>query len=104
MVFDGRRDLFLCERCGADFSGWNVIDLQKELNKTTEYLFSLNKLSVIINYRLDKSHLKSNNLEYNQKEINELIVIIRDKIELNDIRKKEVHDIQESINLEEDKF
>lgn len=64
VVFDGRRDLFLCERCGADFSGWNVIDLQKELNKTTEYLFSLNKLSVIINYRLDKSHLKSNNLEY----------------------------------------
>jgi len=64
IVFDGRRDLFLCERCGADFSGYNVIDLQRELNRKTEYLFSLNKLSVVVNFRLVNSNLKTNNLDY----------------------------------------
>lgn len=64
VVFDGRRDVFLCERSGANFSRYNIIDLQKELNRETEYLFSLNKLSVVINFELDQSYLRSNNLEY----------------------------------------
>jgi hypothetical protein len=64
VVFDGRRDLFLCERAGANFDRYNVIDLQKDLNKETEYLFSLNKLSVVINFELDQSYIRSNNLEY----------------------------------------
>ena len=64
VVFDGRRDVFLCERSGANFSRYNIIDLQKELNKETEYLFSLNKLSVVINFELDQSYIRSNNLEY----------------------------------------
>jgi hypothetical protein len=38
--------------------------LQKALNKETDYLFSLNKLSKVINFRLDGSYLRSNNLEY----------------------------------------
>jgi hypothetical protein len=64
VVFDGRRDLFLCERSGANFSRYNIIDLQKDLNKETDYLFSLNKLAVVINFDLDSSYLRSNNLEY----------------------------------------
>jgi hypothetical protein len=64
ITFDGRRDVFLCERAGVRFGRVNIIDLQKELNKETDYLFSLNKLSVIINYDMDGSYLRSNNLEY----------------------------------------
>ncbi len=64
VVFDGRRDVFLCERSGANFSRYNIVDLQKDLNKETDYLFSLNKLSVVINFDHDRSYLRSNNLEY----------------------------------------
>ncbi|MBK6331110.1 MAG: hypothetical protein IPF62_11560 [Bacteroidetes bacterium] len=45
---------------------------------------------------------KSNNLEYNQNEINGLMGSIRDTIELNEVRKKDAKKIQDSINLEED--
>jgi len=41
-----------------------IIDIQKDLNKETDYLFSLNKLAVVINFQLDRSYLRSNNLEY----------------------------------------
>ncbi len=64
VVFDGRRDVFLCERSGANFSRVNIIDIQKDLNKETDYLFSLNKLAVVINFDYDRSYLRSNNLEY----------------------------------------
>lgn len=64
VVFDGRRDVFLCERSGVKFDRYNIIDLQKELNKETDYLFSLNKLSVVINFDLDHSYLRSNNQEF----------------------------------------
>ncbi len=64
VVFDGRRDIFLCEKAQVRFDRMNIIDLQKELNQETNYLFSLNKLSVIVNFRLDNSYLRSNNLEY----------------------------------------
>ena len=64
VVFDGRRDVFLCERSGANFNRYNIVDLQKDLNKETDYLFSLNKLAVVINFDHDRSYLRSNNLEY----------------------------------------
>lgn len=64
IVFDGRRDVFLCERSGANFMRYNVVDIQKDLNKETDYLFSLNKLSVVCNFEMDQSYLRSNNLEY----------------------------------------
>ena len=64
IVFDGRRDVFLCERSGVNFERYNIIDIQKDLNKETDYLFSLNKLSVVINFDYDMSYLRSNNLEY----------------------------------------
>ena len=64
VVFDGHRDVFLCERAGANFSRINIIDIQKDLNKETNYLFSLNKLSVVINFEFDGAYLRSNNLEY----------------------------------------
>ncbi len=64
LTFDGRRDIFLCERTGVRFDRVRIIDLQKDLNKETDYLFSLNKLSVITGFRVDGSYLRSNNLEY----------------------------------------
>ena len=64
ITFDGRRDIFLCERSGINFSRVNIIDLQKELNKETDYLFSLNKLAVIANFRMEGSYLRSNKIEY----------------------------------------
>lgn len=64
VVFDGRRDIFLCETTGVKFDRYNIIDIQKDLNKETEYLFSLNKLAVVINFELENSYLRSNNLEY----------------------------------------
>jgi hypothetical protein len=64
VTFDGRRDVFLCERSGVNFMRYNIVDLQKELNKETDYLFSLNKLSVVIGFEHDRSYLRSNNLEY----------------------------------------
>ncbi|MFQ5445504.1 MAG: hypothetical protein ACE5FF_01110 [Saprospiraceae bacterium] len=64
VTFDGRRDIFLCERAGVRFDRMRIVDLQKDLNKVTDYLFSLNKLAVIANYDMDGSYLRSNNLEY----------------------------------------
>ncbi|MBK6902141.1 MAG: hypothetical protein IPH04_04810 [Saprospirales bacterium] len=64
VTFDGRRDLFLCEKSGVRLDRMNIVDLQKDLNKETDYLFSLNKLSVIVNCRIEGSYLRSNNLEY----------------------------------------
>ncbi|MBR9919757.1 MAG: hypothetical protein GYB31_02895 [Bacteroidetes bacterium] len=64
LTFDGRRDLFLCERSGIRFDRVNIKDLQRELNRETDYLFSLNKLSKVINFDMDGSYLRSNNLEY----------------------------------------
>ncbi len=64
ITFDGRRDIFLCERAGVRFGRIEIVDLQKELNKETDYLFSLNKLSVITGFDMDGSYLRSNNLEY----------------------------------------
>lgn len=64
IVFDGRRDIFLCERSGVNFDRINIIDIQKDLNRETDYLFSLNKLSVVVGFESDRSYLRSNNLEY----------------------------------------
>ncbi len=64
IVFDGRRDIFLCERSGVNFDYINIIDIQKDLNRETDYLFSLNKLAMVIDFHTDQSYLRSNNLEY----------------------------------------
>jgi hypothetical protein len=64
VTFDGRRDIFLCERSGVNFERYNIVDLQKDLNKETDYLFSLNKLAVVTGFEHDRSYLRSNNLEY----------------------------------------
>ncbi|MEZ4948575.1 MAG: hypothetical protein R2769_07580 [Saprospiraceae bacterium] len=64
LTFDGRRDIFLCEKAGVDFRRTRIVDLQRELNSETNYLFSLNKLSVVIDFRMENSYLRSNNLEF----------------------------------------
>jgi len=64
VTFDGKRDIFLLEKSQVDFYRMNIIDLQKDINRETNYLFSLNKLGVVTNFRNEGSHLRSNNLEY----------------------------------------
>lgn len=64
VTFDGNRDIFLCERSGADFKGMEIFDLQKALNQECNYLFSLNKLAVITGFETNHTSLKSNNIEY----------------------------------------
>jgi len=64
VTFDGKRDIFLCEKSGVDFRGTKIFDLQKALNKEFNYLFSLNKLGVAINSRFDDGYLQSNNQRY----------------------------------------
>ena len=64
MTFDGRRDIFLCEKAGVNFGRINIVDLQRDLNSETNYLFSLNKLSVVSGFRMEGAYLRSNNLEY----------------------------------------
>lgn len=63
VTFDGRRDVFLLEKAQVRFDRINIMDLQKELNQETDYLFSLNKLAVIVNFGID-THLVSNNKRY----------------------------------------
>jgi len=66
VTFDGKRDIFLCEKSGVIFRGMRVFDLQKALNKEFNYLFSLNKLGIATNTHYDQQdgNLKSNNLKY----------------------------------------
>lgn len=63
-TFDGRRDVFLCERSGVDFERVNVRDLQKEINAETNYLFSLKKLGVVAQFDFDGNYVRSTNEEY----------------------------------------
>ncbi|MEL6865769.1 MAG: hypothetical protein AAFP19_15195 [Bacteroidota bacterium] len=64
ITFDGRRDVFLCEKTGVNFRNQHIIDLQKDITKETNYLFSLNKLAKVIGFQHTGTHLKSNNFEY----------------------------------------
>lgn len=86
---------------------------------TDAYDFMVNKLNHLVrsqqpeekeeerplfpNNFLKELEQKSNNLEYNQAEINSLINTIRDNIEFNDARKADVSKVQESIDIEEER-
>ena len=64
IVFDGRRDIFLLSKTGANLRGLNILDVQKDITKETNYLFSMNKLAKVINFQITNNYLKSNNLEF----------------------------------------
>ncbi len=64
ITFDGRRDVFLCEKSGVNFRNCQIIDLQKDITKETNYLFSLNKLAKVIDFKTTDSYLHSNNCKY----------------------------------------
>jgi DNA sulfur modification protein DndD len=85
---------------------------------TDAYNFMVNKLNDLVrsqkpyeeeerplftNNYLKELEQKSNNLEYNQVEINNLINIIRESIEFNTARKNDIAKIQESIDIEEER-
>lgn len=64
VTFDGKRDVFLCQKARVDFDYFNIIDLQKDITKETNYLFSLNKLAKVVGFQADYGSLRSNNIEY----------------------------------------
>ncbi len=65
VTFDGKRDIFLCEKAQVRFDRrLRITDLQKDITRETNYLFSLNKLAKVINYKEDYGFLKSNNRDY----------------------------------------
>lgn len=64
VTFDGRRDVFLCEKAGVDFRRYYIHDLQKDITKETNYLFSLNKLAKVIDFNFTGEYLKSNSFRY----------------------------------------
>ncbi len=64
ITFDGRRDIFLCEKSFVDFRGYYIHDLQKDITKETNYLFSLNKLAKVIGFQASETHVRSNNCQY----------------------------------------
>jgi DNA sulfur modification protein DndD len=86
---------------------------------TDAYNFMVNKLNDLVrsqkpyekeeerplftNNFLKELEQKSNNLEYNQAEVNSLINVIRENIEFNNARKTEITKVQESIDIEEEK-
>ena len=96
-----------CKVCGRD---------AKE--GTDPYNFMVNKLNYLVNSQLPKEkeeelqlfpnnflkelEQKSNNLEYNQTEINSLLITIKDTIGLNEARKASASKIQDSIDIEEE--
>jgi len=63
-TFDGRRDIFLCERSGVEFDRVRILDLQKDISEETNYLFSLKKLGVVTGFDFDGNYLRSNNEEF----------------------------------------
>ena len=63
-TFDGRRDIFLCERSGVNFDRVMVRDLQKEISAETNYLFSLKKLGVVAQFDFDGNYVRSTHEEY----------------------------------------
>jgi len=85
---------------------------------TDEFNFMVNKLNDLIksqqpkekddekqlfsNNFLKELEQKSNSLEYNQTEINSLLITIRDNIEFIEARKADANNIQESIDIEEE--
>ena len=64
ITFDGRRDIFLCERSGVSFDRQRIIDLQQEIHAETNYLFSLKKLGVVADFDFDGNYLRSMSQEY----------------------------------------
>lgn len=65
VVFGGRRDILLCEKAGVRFDKIpKITDTQEELKAETGHLFSLNKISRVINYQPEPTRVTSNNLDY----------------------------------------
>lgn len=96
-----------CKVCGREAKegtdAYNfMVNKLEELFKSQRPKEIDKKKALFPNNFLKELEQKSNNLEYNQNEINGLIGSIRDTIELNEVRKKDAKKIQDSIDLEED--
>ncbi|MDV3662843.1 hypothetical protein CMU51_02085, partial [Elizabethkingia anophelis] len=96
-----------CKVCGREAKeGTDAYDFMvnklNDLIKSQQPIEKETEKQLFQNSFLRELEQKSNNLEYNQAEINNLINSIRDTIEFNEARKADANKIQESIDIEEE--
>lgn len=64
VLFGGREDLNLLRKANIDISNITIIDIQHTLQKEVSYLFSLDKISLIICFYSSNKFFGSENLRY----------------------------------------
>jgi DNA sulfur modification protein DndD len=97
----------VCKVCGREAKqgtdAYNfMVDKLNELFKSQQPKAQKEEVPLFPNNYAKELEQKSISLGYNQEELNNRIVEIRDVIEFNEARKSEVKKIQESIDIEEE--
>ncbi|MBD1861451.1 hypothetical protein [Trichocoleus sp. FACHB-46] len=64
MLFGGNEDLNLLRLAGVNTSNIKIIDIQRAIRKEIRYLFSLDKISLIIGFYSNNKFFGSNNFRY----------------------------------------
>ncbi|MEP6464878.1 MAG: hypothetical protein ABJB05_01170, partial [Parafilimonas sp.] len=96
-----------CKVCGREAKegsdAYNfMVNKLNDLIKSQQPQEKEEKKLLFPNNFLKELEQKSNNLEYNQTDINGLVNTIRETIELNEARKIDANKVQESIDIEEE--
>ncbi|MBS0646785.1 MAG: AAA family ATPase [Verrucomicrobia bacterium] len=96
-----------CKVCGREAKEGSdahtfMVNKLNDLLKSQQPAEKNSEIPLFQNNYLKELEQRSGSLDYNQNEINSLIETIKDKIELNETRKKEATKFQESIDIEED--
>ncbi|PIV17942.1 MAG: hypothetical protein COS42_02875 [Flavobacteriales bacterium CG03_land_8_20_14_0_80_35_15] len=96
-----------CKVCGREAEEGSeaykfMVNKLDDLIKSQQPIEKNEEKPLFPNNFLKELEQKSNNLEYNQNEINSLINTIRDTIEFNEARRSDANKIQESIEIEEE--
>jgi len=64
VLFGGNEDLNLLKAADIDISNIKIIDIQRVIKKEMRYLFSLDKISLIIGFHSNNKFFGSNNFRY----------------------------------------
>ena len=96
-----------CKVCGREAKegsdAYNfIVNKLNELIKSQQPKEKEKEEQLFPNNYLKQLEQKSNNLEYNQDKINNLINTIKEVIEFNETRKAEAKNVQQSIDIEEE--
>lgn len=96
-----------CKVCGREAKEGSdayifMVNKLSDLLKSQQPIEKQKEMPLFSNNFLKELEQKSNSLDYNQNEVNSIIGTIKDKIELNEVRKINANKIQVSIDIEED--